>query len=92
MTTQRMGTLDVPSTDAQGKALFYAAVGLTVMCAGLALAAAILNWPPIGVNFGIGLMVVTWIAAFERRRFITEQRRTATLREINQLERLLSDS
>lgn len=92
MTTQRMGTLDLPSTDAHGTALFYVAVGLTVICAGLAAAAAAYGWPATTVNFGLAVMIVTWIGAFERQRYLIEQRRRHQFAEIDQLERLLGDS
>lgn len=92
MTTQRMGPLELPSTDAHGTALFYAAITLTMICAGLVVASAILDWPPTTVNFGLSVMVVTWIGAFERRRYLAEQHRRKQLAEITHLERLLGDS
>ncbi|MFF4600607.1 hypothetical protein [Amycolatopsis sp. NPDC001319] len=40
MMTQRTGNPYIPAADVQAVALFYAAAGLTLICAGLAIASA----------------------------------------------------
>jgi Flp pilus assembly protein TadB len=89
MTTQRMGTAHIPAADAHVAALFYVAAALTVICGGLAIAAVVAGWPSAPVVFSVGVMIVTWNAAFERRRRLAEQHREEIDRSISAIERML---
>lgn len=87
MTTQWMGPRIAPSSDAATVALVCTAAVLTIASAVLSIAAASNDWPPPLVNLSLALMVVAWLAAFERRRTAARKRTAAD--EIDQLERYL---
>lgn len=91
MTTQRMGTDLIPSPDALTGALFVSATVLTIVVGVLALVGAVDNWPPTPVNYGLALMIVAWLSAFERRRHIHERTRRQLLAEIDAMEKYLID-
>ncbi|GAA1030722.1 MULTISPECIES: hypothetical protein [Amycolatopsis] len=89
MTTQRMGAPLIPSPDALTGVLFTSATVLTIVVGVLALVGAVDSWPPTPVNYGLALMIITWIGAFERRRHIHERTRRQLLAEIDAMEKYL---
>ncbi|MGW4484281.1 hypothetical protein ACWEOE_10635 [Amycolatopsis sp. NPDC004368] len=83
MTTQRTGDSSIPKADARTAALFGTAAGLTVVCGILVPITVSWGMSPALLNYLLAIMLVSWIAGFERRRIVLQRR------QINELERHL---